>query len=258
MKYKVKNLLRRRSIVHDNRHGTHNKRRRVENPRRDLGTVGSAASETKTSSSGLSQSSRSRPRRDERDPVRAPDRLPVERLERDGYLQQLIGSSTILGMDRSRSLPGLLGVWPARLRRSSGHRLVLALDGRGDDQGSAGRGKKPGPTPRTGRRGERSEACSPKPKASLSASWPMEPIGTTSNCLSRRSRAFLFLARSRRKTNLKGCAWTKDTTIPKSENSPASSVSRLISVLAARRRKRSRVKPDFVLDDGSWKGHIVG
>ncbi len=230
----------------------------MENPRRALGTNGATASEPKTASARVPQSSRSRQSCDERYPVRASNRLPMERIESYGHLQQLIGASTIHGVDRSRSLPGLLGMRSTCLRRGGGNRLVLALDGWSNDQGTARWGKKLAPTLRTGRRGERSGVCSQRPRASLSASWSMAPIETTSSCLSRRSRAFQFAVRNRRELNLKGCVWTKDTTTPKSENSPLSSGSLLTSVPGEKKRKRSSLKPDFVLDVGSWKGRIVG
>lgn len=222
----------------------------MENPGRTLGTDGTAASATKAASTGLPQSSHSRPRRDECDPVRASNRMSVERLERYRYLQQLICSSTVHGMDRSRSFPGLLGVRSDGLRRSGGHRLVLALNGWSDDQGTTGRGKKPAPTPQTEQRRERREVCSPKPKASLSASWSMARTETTSSWLSKQSRASLSSARSRPRESRKVSVWTRVTITPKSESSWTSSDSQLISAPEEKRRWRSRTKLDFVHGDG--------
>ena len=51
-------------------------------------------------SARMSQPSRTRPQRDDRDPVRAAHGVPVERAERDGHLLQLVGASTLRRVDR--------------------------------------------------------------------------------------------------------------------------------------------------------------
>ena len=55
-------------------------------------------------SAGVSQPACARPRRDERDPVCASDRLSVERFERDRDLLVEFGSSALPGMGTGRGL----------------------------------------------------------------------------------------------------------------------------------------------------------
>lgn len=258
MMYRAKNLPCLVSIVHYNGHGTHNQRRRMENPRRTLGTDGAAASPTKIASAGLPQSSRSRPECNERDLVRASNRLPVERSERHGYLQQFLGSSAIHGMGRCRNLPGILGVRTSRLRRSGGYQLVLALDGRCFDQGAAWRGKKPVPIQRIVQRKGRSEVCSPKPRASLSASRSTAPIETTSSWLSRRSRASLSNARSRPRESSKVCVWTRATTTMKRGSWCGCLVSQHTSAPGAKKPRPSKKKLGLKREDGWWNAPTVG
>ena len=258
MKNRVKNLPWLGITVHDNGYGTHKKRRWMENSGRALGANGATTTATKASSSGVPQSSRSRSRRDERNFLCSADWMSVERLERLGHLQQLIGTSTFYGMDQGWRLPRVLGMWPSRLRRSGGHGLVMALDGRSDNQGTPGWGKKPVPIRRTGQKEEQREVCSLRPQVFLSASWSTVLIETISSYLSRPSRAFPFVDRSLRKRNRRECALIKGTTTPKFGTSPASSDSLLIFVRAVRKPRQSRTKLGFARDGGWLSGRMVG
>ena len=79
--------------------------------------------------------------------VRIADGLPVECTECHWHLFQQHRPSTVPAMDRSRRLPESMVHGFAGVRRVAGDRLVLAVDGRRDDQGSTGWGEKPARTP---------------------------------------------------------------------------------------------------------------
>src|SRR5262245_34448467 len=90
------------------------------------------------------------------------------RCDRD--LLALLSPPSLHGVDRGWRVQGVLAARLARLRRVRGHRLELAVDGWSDDEGAAGRGKKPGPTPPTGARKAPSAASSPRRRGSPWAS----------------------------------------------------------------------------------------
>ncbi len=79
--------------------------------------------------------------------VRAAHGLPVERAGRYRNLFVQFGIPTLPGMDRCRGVRRLLAYRVGQVRRTQGHRLVVAVDGWSDDQGPCGRFKKTGPNP---------------------------------------------------------------------------------------------------------------
>lgn len=96
---------------------------------------------------GLPQSSGAGSECDERHPVCAAYRLPVERTGRYRNLFMQLGIPALQGMDRCRGIRRLLAYRAGQVRRPQGHRLVLAVDGWSHDQGPCGRFKKTGPNP---------------------------------------------------------------------------------------------------------------
>lgn len=88
-----------------------------------------------------------RPQRDGGDPLRAADRLPVERVGRNRDLFVCLGISQISRVARCWRFPQVLAPGTPGLRRCEGHRLELAFAGRRDDQGPARGGKRTGPNP---------------------------------------------------------------------------------------------------------------
>ena len=73
--------------------------------------------------------------------------LPVERARRHRHLFVQFGIPTVPGMDRCRGIRRLLAYRTGQVRRTQGHRLVLAVDGWGHDEGRCGQFKKTGPNP---------------------------------------------------------------------------------------------------------------
>src|SRR5688572_3074245 len=121
---------------------------------RDRAPVTSAA----RASAGMPQSEGTRSRRLRGNSVRATHGLPMERAERDGYLYELFGASTLPGVDTGGRIREGVGARFATLQRLCRYRLALAVDGRCAFEGATGWEKKPGPIPPIAPRGEPNEA----------------------------------------------------------------------------------------------------
>src|SRR5512134_3566494 len=81
------------------RHGTRSERRRLENSRRAVERDRAAPAGTARAPAGLSPTTRAGSRSDERDPVRTPHWLSVERAERHADLLELVRASTVCRVD---------------------------------------------------------------------------------------------------------------------------------------------------------------
>ena len=124
--------------------------RRLAAAGRALGEDGAAAATAAEAPAGLPQPAGAGPGGDGRHLLRAADGVPVERPGKDGHLLVVLGPPALPGVDRGRGVRGVLARGAAGLRRPARHRLDVAGAGRGDGQGPARRGKKPGPIRRTG------------------------------------------------------------------------------------------------------------
>src|SRR6266540_2116070 len=119
--------------------GSRGQGRRLANARLAVGADRAAAAGAAAAPVGLPQPAGARPGRDGRDPVRAQDGLPVERAQRDRDLLLELGAPPLPGVARGGRVRGAVAARPARLRRAGRDRVGVAGDGRGDDQGAAGR-----------------------------------------------------------------------------------------------------------------------
>src|SRR6266540_152831 len=98
-------------------HGPGQPRRRLANSGLALGAGGAAPAGAPEASAGLPQPARSRPRRDERDPLGAAHRDAMERAERDRHLPLKLRPPALSGVGAGRGLSRDLAPGTARLRR---------------------------------------------------------------------------------------------------------------------------------------------
>ena len=121
--------------------------------------------------------------------LRAAYRVPVEsRSPRVWFRQQLaplLPATCGCGLVREALETGVGGI-----RRVERYSVGMAVHRRGDDQGTAGRGKKPGPIPRIGPSRVPSAPCLPMVPVSRWEWRSAAPTRTTSGWLRRPCRAF--------------------------------------------------------------------
>ena len=198
---------------------------------------GAAAAQASGTSPRMSPSAGSRPQRHGGDPLRAADRLPVECVGRNWDLFVRLGVSQISRVARRWRLPRVLAAGTPGLRRCERHRLELAFDGRGDDQGPTRGGKRPDPTLRIAARTEPSAASSPMARAFPSASRLTAQIETTTSSWPRPSRVSRWTVLGPRARSPRGFVSTRATTTPKPAPSESRLVSRCICEAVAKRRR---------------------
>jgi hypothetical protein len=218
-------------------HEGHRARRQLEADRYPVGQDGTAAAHASEAPARVSPSACSRPRCHGGDPLRAADRLPVERLGRDRDLLLLIGVPQVSRVARRRRVPRVLASGTPCLRRCEGHRLELALHGRGDDQSPSRGGKRPGRIPRTAARTGPNAVSSPMARAFPSASRLTAQIATTTSSWPRPSPASRWTGLGPRARSPKGSVSTRATITPKPAPSESHLVSRFIYEAEARRRR---------------------
>ena len=119
--------------------------RRLAAAGRALGRDGTAPAAAAEAPAGLPQPAGAGPGGDGRHLLCAAHGMPVERAARDDDLLVLFGAPALSGVGRGRGVRGVLARGAADLRRPSRHRLDVAGAGRGNGQGPAGWGEKPGP-----------------------------------------------------------------------------------------------------------------
>ena len=105
------------------------------------------ATEPQGASFGVPQSASTGPGCDERHSVHPAHGLPVERLGRHRHMHVQFGIPAVSGVDRCRRIRITLALGADPIRRTQGDRLVLAVDGRSDDEGTAFGFKKTGANP---------------------------------------------------------------------------------------------------------------
>ena len=210
-------------------------RRPVAHPRRPLGADRAAPATPTAAPAGLPQPQGRRPPGHGRHLLRAPHRLPVERPERHRHLLQLLGPPPLPGVGRRRGLRQPVGHGAPGVRRAEGAGLGVAGDGRGDDQGPAGRRADRPESHRPGQAGHEAEPADggqrgaggpgrrggQPPRQEGGRGDPGEHPGGAARADARRAR--------------RGCAWTRGTTTTTRGSWCGSSASRRMSGPGARR-----------------------
>lgn len=124
----------------------------------------------------------------------------------------LVSVQAIPRMARGRGVSRVLATGPACLRRYQGHPVGLVGDGRRDDQGPPGGGKKPGPIRPIAPRTEPNAASSPMARACPWGSRLTARTAMTTSSWRRPSRASRCPGLARPGPPPRAFAWTRGTT----------------------------------------------
>jgi hypothetical protein len=217
---------------------SHLARRKLEADRCPVDQDGAAAAQASGTSTRMSPSTGPRPQRHGGDPLRAADRLPVERVGRNWDLFVRLGISQISRV--ARLLAFFHEFWRQGLLAYDDAKGIdwnwLSLDG-AMTKAPLGGGKRPGPTLRIAARTGPSAASSPMARAFPSASRLTGQIATTTSSWPRPSRASRWTVLGPRARIRRGSVSTRATTTPRLAQSELRLVSRFICEAEAKRRR---------------------